>query len=50
MDFFIVRTSTMWEKLFPLEDAIAKNCSKILIEEVLLRYGLPKRLITDNST
>ncbi|GFV85079.1 transposon Tf2-9 polyprotein [Trichonephila clavipes] len=36
-------------ELFALAEATAENCAKTLIEEVLLRYGLPRRLISDNG-
>ncbi|GFW23336.1 retrovirus-related Pol polyprotein from transposon 17.6 [Trichonephila clavipes] len=36
-------------QIFALAEATAENCAKILIEEVLLRYGLPRRLISDNG-
>ncbi|GBN22626.1 Retrovirus-related Pol polyprotein from transposon 297 [Araneus ventricosus] len=48
--FLIEDTSTKWVELFALEDATAQNCAKFLIEEVFLRYGLPRRLISDNGT
>ncbi|GFT45629.1 transposon Tf2-8 polyprotein [Trichonephila clavipes] len=34
-----------WVKLFALPNATAKECAITLIEEVLLRYGIPRRLI-----
>ncbi|GFS54556.1 retrovirus-related Pol polyprotein from transposon 412 [Trichonephila clavipes] len=46
--FIVEDTSTKWVELFALAEATAENCAKILIEEVLLRYGLPRRLISDN--
>ncbi|GFV67194.1 40S ribosomal protein SA [Trichonephila clavipes] len=30
-------------------EAIAENCAKTIIEEVPLRYGLPRRIIRDNG-
>ncbi|XP_035212577.1 protein NYNRIN-like [Stegodyphus dumicola] len=39
--FLIEDTSTKWKELFTLEEATAKNCAKILIEEVFLRYANP---------
>ncbi|GFV96295.1 retrovirus-related Pol polyprotein from transposon 297 [Trichonephila clavipes] len=47
--FIVEDTSTKWVELFALADATAENCAKTLIEEVLLRYGLPRRLISDNG-
>ncbi|GFU89283.1 retrovirus-related Pol polyprotein from transposon 412 [Trichonephila clavipes] len=39
-----------WVELFALPNATAKECAITLIEEVLLRYGIPRRLISDNVT
>ncbi|GFU99635.1 protein NYNRIN [Trichonephila clavipes] len=47
--FIVEDTSTKWVELFALAEATAENCAKTLIEEVLLRYGLPRRLISDNG-
>ena len=47
--FIVEDTSTKWVELFALTEATAANCAKILIEEVFLRYGLPRRLISDNG-
>ncbi|GFW47991.1 retrovirus-related Pol polyprotein from transposon 412 [Trichonephila clavipes] len=42
--------TTKWVELFALPNATAKECAIILIEEVLLRYGIPRHLISDNGT
>ncbi|GFY16453.1 retrovirus-related Pol polyprotein from transposon 412 [Trichonephila clavipes] len=42
--------TTMWVELFSLPNPTGKECAIILIEEVLLRYGIPHRLISDNGT
>ncbi|GFV89380.1 transposon Tf2-9 polyprotein [Trichonephila clavipes] len=47
--FIVEDTRTKWVGLFALAEATAENCAKTLIEEVLLRYGLPRRLISDNG-
>ncbi|GFT27340.1 protein NYNRIN [Trichonephila clavipes] len=47
--FIVGDTSTKWVELFALAETTAENCAKTLIEEVLLRYGLPRRLISDNG-
>ena len=38
-----------WTELFRLEEATAEACAKILIEEIFLRYGLPRRVKSDNG-
>ncbi|GFX98761.1 transposon Tf2-9 polyprotein [Trichonephila clavipes] len=47
--FIVEDTSTKWVELFALAEATAENFAKTLIEEVLLRYGLPRRLMSDNG-
>ncbi|GFX45403.1 hypothetical protein TNCV_1026631 [Trichonephila clavipes] len=42
--------TTKWVELFALPSATAKECAITLIEDVLLRYGIPHRLISDNGT
>ncbi|GFS51560.1 uncharacterized protein TNCV_549741 [Trichonephila clavipes] len=42
--------TTQWVELFALPNATAKECAITLIEEVLLGYGIPRRLISDNGT
>ncbi|GBN53239.1 Transposon Tf2-9 polyprotein, partial [Araneus ventricosus] len=47
--FLVEDTSTKWVELFALKEATSVNCAKTLVEEVFLRYGLPRRLISDNG-
>ncbi|GFW10426.1 hypothetical protein TNCV_5097771 [Trichonephila clavipes] len=47
--FIVQDTSNKWVELFALAETNAENCAKTLIEEVFLRYGLPRRLISDNG-
>ncbi|GFU15302.1 transposon Tf2-8 polyprotein [Trichonephila clavipes] len=42
--------TTKWVELFALPNATAKECAITLIEEVLLRYCIPRRLISDDGT
>ncbi|GFX53673.1 hypothetical protein TNCV_1596191 [Trichonephila clavipes] len=42
--------TTKWVELFALPNAPAKECAITLIEEVLLKYDIPRRLISDNGT
>lgn len=48
--FIIEDVSTQWVELFALEHATAEACAKILVEEIILRYGTPRRIISDNET
>lgn len=42
--------ATRWVELFPLKEATAENCAITLINEVFMRYGTPRRMISDNGT
>lgn len=42
-------TCTKWFELFPLKIANSEACAKILISEYLFRFGLPRRIISDNG-
>ncbi|KAF8772010.1 Transposon Tf2-11 polyprotein like [Argiope bruennichi] len=46
--FIIEDTATKGIELFALKDATAQECAITWLEEVILRYGLPRRLISDN--
>lgn len=47
--FIIEDVASRWVELFKLTDATAEACSIILIEEIFLRYGIPKRIKSDNG-
>lgn len=38
-----------WVELFALKEATAENCSIIILNEIVLRYGVPRRIHTDNG-
>ncbi|KAL0821581.1 hypothetical protein ABMA28_005033 [Loxostege sticticalis] len=42
-------TATRWVELYALQDATAEKCAKLMIEEYFLRYGFPRRIISDNG-
>lgn len=42
-------TTTRWTELFALISATSENCAKVLLNEWLLRYGLPRKLVSDNG-
>lgn len=47
--FLIEDTATRWTELFALKEATAEACAHILIEEYFMRFGLPRRIISDNG-
>ncbi|GFV48800.1 transposon Tf2-6 polyprotein [Trichonephila clavipes] len=48
--FIVEDYTTKWVELFPLKQATAKECAMTLLNEVFLRYGVPRRLLSDNGT
>lgn len=42
-------TASKWTELYPLTEATASECAKVLIEEVFMRYGVPRKVISDNG-
>lgn len=42
--------TSRWVELFALNVATAEACARTLIEEVILRFGVPRRIISDNGT
>ncbi|CAH2093702.1 unnamed protein product [Euphydryas editha] len=41
--------ASKWVELFALTEATAEVCAKTLVDEVFMRYGLPRRMISDNG-
>lgn len=48
--FIVEDTATKWVELFPLKRATAEECAKVLITEIFMRYGVPRKVISDNGT
>ncbi|XP_061721161.1 uncharacterized protein LOC133527960 [Cydia pomonella] len=47
--FLVEDTATRWTELYALKDATAEACAVILVEEYFMRFGLPRRVISDNG-
>lgn len=47
--FVIEDTTTRWTELFALTHATAEECAWTLVNEYCLRYGVPRRIISDNG-
>lgn len=43
-------TASRWVEIFALKEATAEVCAQTLIEEYFLRYGLPRRILSDNGS
>ena len=39
-----------WAELFALKEASAEFCAITLLNEIILRYGVPRRIHTDNGS
>ena len=48
--FVVEDTATRWVELFPLQTATAEECATRLVDDIILRYGVPRQLISDNGT
>ena len=48
--FIVEDCATKWVELFPLAHATAHECATTLIEDVFMRHGIPRRIISDNGT
>ncbi|CAK1579671.1 unnamed protein product [Parnassius mnemosyne] len=42
-------TASKWAELFALTEATAETCAKTLVSEIFMRYGLHRRMISDNG-
>ncbi|GFX20201.1 retrovirus-related Pol polyprotein from transposon 412 [Trichonephila clavipes] len=47
--FIVEDCATKWVELFALSQASARQCATTLIEEVFMRHGIPRRIISDNG-
>lgn len=47
--FIIEDTMTKWVELFPLISATAIECAQTLLTEIFTRYGMPRKIISDNG-
>jgi hypothetical protein len=45
----VKETFSRWVELFPLCKATAVQCAKALVEEVFLRYGVLRQMISDKG-
>lgn len=48
--FIIEDVATGWVELFPTKNSQADTCAHILMYEIFFRYGISRRLISDNGT
>lgn len=42
--------ASRWIEMFPLKDAKAETCARYLVDQIILRYGVPRRVISDNGS
>lgn len=47
--FIIEDLASRWIELYPLKEATAEQCAKTLLNEVLMRFGIPRRIISDHG-
>ncbi|KAJ8723813.1 hypothetical protein PYW07_007793 [Mythimna separata] len=48
--FIIEDLASRWVELFALKQATAEECTRVLLDEIILRYGAPRRFISDNGS
>ena len=41
---------TKWAEAYPMPDQKAETIAQIFVEQIIFRYGVPKKLITDQGT
>lgn len=42
--------ATRWIELFKLKEATAEACAEIMLNEIFMRFGVPRRIVSDNGT
>ncbi|GBM80022.1 Protein NYNRIN [Araneus ventricosus] len=47
--FFVKDCATRWVELYALKIATAHECATTIVQEIFLRYGIPRRLMSDNG-
>lgn len=47
--FIIEDVASIWVEIFPMIEATATACARILIDEIFLRYGTARRVVRDNG-
>ncbi|XP_033213720.1 protein NYNRIN-like [Belonocnema kinseyi] len=48
--YIVEEVTSKWVEIFASESTSANACAQILIDEVILRYGTPRRAISYNGT
>ncbi|GBL96596.1 hypothetical protein AVEN_207769-1 [Araneus ventricosus] len=48
--FIVEDVATRWVELFALPNATARECATVVMGKVFLRFGLPRRAISNNGT
>lgn len=47
--FIVEDTASKWVELFPMVQATGENCARILLDEIMTRFGTPRKIISDNG-
>ncbi|GFX75422.1 gypsy retrotransposon integrase-like protein 1 [Trichonephila clavipes] len=47
--FLVEDCATKWVEFFALSEASSRQCATTLIEEVFMRHGIPRRIVSDNG-